>query len=67
MKYDEQILAASAKHPQPGRRFEYGTAGVSPMENIFKQSSTDTMRLIQFRLKAYATLILCWGTSQEQY
>jgi len=30
MKFDEQILAASAKHPQPGRTFQYGTAGVRP-------------------------------------
>jgi len=31
MKYDEQILAASAKHPKPADRvFEYGTAGVRP-------------------------------------
>lgn len=28
MATDDQILTASAKHPQPGRIFEYGTAGV---------------------------------------
>ena len=29
MTHDHDILQASARHPQPGRLFQYGTAGVS--------------------------------------
>ena len=41
MKNDDQILAASARHPPPGRKFEYGTAGVRPAtvpETMFVKS-----------------------------
>lgn len=32
----ELVLEASAEHPQPGQAFQYGTAGVSTLDDKYE-------------------------------
>lgn len=55
----EDIAKGASLYPIPaGRKFEYGTAGVSQSETIYLRLQLLTICLfsLQFRMKAYVTL-----------